>query len=116
MLALMDPEIEWHLTFRLPDVPPDKTVFRGHEEVRALMTAFRDVWEELEVDLEEVVHDSEGLLVTRVRFHGIGSGSGVEVDRVVYYVQEIGEDMRLVRIQPFDDLAEARRAAGLGDG
>ena len=30
-LALMDPEVEWHTTGRLPDVEP---VYRGHEGVR----------------------------------------------------------------------------------
>jgi ketosteroid isomerase-like protein len=38
-LDLVDPEVEWHLTFRLPDLPPGKTVFTGHDEVRQLWEA-----------------------------------------------------------------------------
>ena len=33
-LAVMDPAIEWHIAFRLPDLPPDLRVVRGHDEVR----------------------------------------------------------------------------------
>lgn len=114
-LATMDPGVEWHLAFQLPDLPPDKTVYRGHDEVRELWNGFRAVWNELTLSLEEVLHDEDDVLLIRARFHGRGSGSGVEVERVLYYVLEI-VDSELVRIRPFDELADARSAAGMPDG
>ena len=70
-LAEVDPEIEWHLTFPLPDLPPDKTVFRGHAAV-----------------------------------------SGIEVDRVVFYIQDL-RDAKMIRQRPFETEADAFAAAGV---
>lgn len=111
-LSTMDPDVEWHVTFRLPDIPPDVTVVHGHEAVRELWAAFRDAWETITVGIEEVLHDADDVIVARMRFQGRGAGSGIDVDRTLFYVLELREG-KLVRIRPFDDLAEARRAADL---
>ena len=39
----------------LPDLPMDKTIYRGPDEVRSLWAAFSSVWDELTVSVEEVV-------------------------------------------------------------
>ncbi|MGH2984836.1 MAG: nuclear transport factor 2 family protein [Solirubrobacterales bacterium] len=114
-ISMMDPKVEWHLVFPLPDLPPEKTVFRGRDEVWDLFRVFRDVWDELTIELEEAVHDEGDLLIIRVRFRGQGHGSGVQVDRVVFLLQEL-RDEKLLRQLPFESEAEARRAAGLDDG
>jgi ketosteroid isomerase-like protein len=111
-VAEMDPGIEWHLTFQLPDVPPDKKIFRGQDEVKELFEVFKSAWDELTVEVEEVLHDADGVLVQRVRFQGRGGASGVKVDRIVYYVQDLRE-AKLLRQRPFDTEAEAFAAAGL---
>ncbi len=111
-LALMDPEIEWHLAFQLPDLPPDRKVFHGYDEVRELWVAFRSAWDELSVVLEEVLHDADDTLIERVRFRGRGAGSGIQVDRVVFYVQEL-RDEKLLRQRPFNTEMEALAAAGV---
>ena len=36
----MQPDVEWHVSFRLPDMPLDKAVYHGHDEVRRLSAAF----------------------------------------------------------------------------
>jgi ketosteroid isomerase-like protein len=106
----MDPEVEWHVAFRLPDIPPDKTIYRGPDEVRRLWAAFTSVWEQLTVALEEVVQARDDVVVVRARFAGQGSGSGIEVDRTVFYVFEIVSG-KLKRLRPFDTEAEAVVAA-----
>jgi ketosteroid isomerase-like protein len=113
-LALGDiaEDVEWHVTLMLPDLPPDKTVFRGHDEVRDLWRLLREVWDELSLEPEEVLYDRDDLLIERVRFRGRGSASGVVVDRVVYYVQELSDE-KLARIRPFDSADEAFEAAGV---
>jgi ketosteroid isomerase-like protein len=113
-LASMHPEIEWHLTFRVPDLPPDKLIFRGRTEVRELWEQFTGAWTTISIEIEEIVAAQPGIVVARTRFHGLGPGSGVEVDRVVFYVYGI-EDELLRSIRPFDTEAEALDAAGLGD-
>jgi ketosteroid isomerase-like protein len=113
-VAEMSPEIEWHVAFHLPDLPADKKVFRGREEVRTLFEAFRSVWDELTVEIEEIHYDVAPMFLARVRFRGRGGVSGVEVDRVLYYVAEVENDMLRV-LRPFDELEEARAAARLED-
>jgi ketosteroid isomerase-like protein len=41
----MQPDVEWHVSFRLPDLPLDKAVYHGHDEVRRLD---RGAWQALE--------------------------------------------------------------------
>jgi ketosteroid isomerase-like protein len=109
-LAIMDPEIEWHVAFRLPDLPFDKPVYRGIAEVRELWTAFRSTWDPLTISLEEVIEQRDGVVIARARFLGRGRKSGIEVDRSVFYVHEI-ENGLLKRLRPFDTLDEALAAA-----
>ena len=113
-LALIDPDVEWHAAFLLPDLPPGKTVYRGHDEVRNLWEAFTSAFEEMTVEMGDPVHASEEVVVARVRFRGRGAGSGVEVDRVLYYVQR-QRDERLVYCRAFDTEREALEAAGVVD-
>jgi ketosteroid isomerase-like protein len=108
---LMQPDVEWHLSFRLPDLPVGKTVFRGPDEVMRVWAAFRSVWDELSVTLEEVIEAHEDVVVVRARFVGRGSASGVEVDRTLFYVFEIAAG-KLKRLRPFDTDTEALAAAG----
>jgi ketosteroid isomerase-like protein len=111
-LAEVDPDVEWHLAFRLPDLPADKRVYRGHDEVRSLWTHLLEVWDSLTLEVEEVLHDADDLLIVRSRFRGRGRGSGVEVDRTVFYVLNLREG-RLLRVVPCESESEAREAAGL---
>jgi ketosteroid isomerase-like protein len=109
--ASIDPDIEWHLTFQLPDLPPGKTVFRGYDEVRTLFDNLADFWDELTLELLDVVREEGDLLVIKARFSGRGGEAGIEVERVLYYVQEM-RDGRLLRQRPFDTEEQAFEAAG----
>ena len=111
-VADMHPEIEWHVAFRLPDLPFDKPIYRGPAEVKELWTAFSSVWAELTATVEEVIEARNDLVVARVRFVGTGGGSGIEVDRTLFYVADIVGG-RLRRLRPFDTEAEALAAAGI---
>jgi ketosteroid isomerase-like protein len=113
-LETMHPDIEWHVAFRIPDLPLPKDVYRDREEVRALWVQFRSVWEEMAVLLEEILHVDEERLVARARFVGRGAGSGIEIDRVVFYAFRIRDD-QLRYCRAFDDEASARADLGLGD-
>jgi ketosteroid isomerase-like protein len=105
-------DIEWHVAFRLPDLPMPKDVYRGRDEVRTLWNAFASVWDELAIEVEEILYVDDDRMVARARFRGRGEGSGVEVDRVVFYSQRV-RDGKLVYLRPFDDEASARRDLGL---
>ena len=108
----MRPDIEWHVSFRLPDLPLDKPVYHGRDDVRRLWAAFRSGWATLTLSLEEVIDAREDYVVVRTRFVGRGSASGIVVDRTVFFVFEI-VDGKLKRLRPFDTEAEALEAAEL---
>jgi ketosteroid isomerase-like protein len=109
-VADLHPDVEWHLAFRLPDLPLDKTVYHGCDEVRGVWAAFGSAWDELTLTLEEVVDARDDVVVIRARFVGRGSGSGIEVDRRLFYVFEIAAG-KLRRLRPFDTEAQALAAA-----
>jgi ketosteroid isomerase-like protein len=114
-LATMHPEIEWHIAFRLPDLPPGRTVARGHDEVLELWQRFTSVWDRLIFAPEEILYDEGDTAIVRIHVIGTGGESGIEVDRTVYYLMTIeGEQLR--RIEPYDSPEDARAAAGLGQG
>lgn len=111
-LSLMQPEIEWHVAFRTPDLAPGVSVLHGHDEIRAFWRTWRAAWERITIDVEDVVYDADDIVIARVRFRARGAGSGVELDRALFYVFELREG-KAERIRPFDDQASARRAASL---
>ena len=107
---VMHPDIEWHILFQLPELPPGQTVFHGVDEVRDLWALTRSGWDELSVAVEEVLDDRDDRTIVRARFVGRLRAAGVEVDRPVYYVFEL-RDGKLHRLRPFDTEADARAAA-----
>lgn len=109
-LATVHPDIEWHLAFRLPDLPVDKEVYRGHDEVRELWVAMSEVWDSLTIEVEEVLEDRDDILVLRTRFTGRSARHEVDIERVVHYVMEVREGT-LRRVRPFESEAEALEAA-----
>lgn len=112
-LATMHPDVEWHAVFELPDLPHGKEVYRGREEVMVLWNAFRSVWDEITIELDEILHDQGETLIARAHFHARGGASGVELEQAVFYVFEIDEQGLLARLRPFDRPDQARAAAGL---
>ena len=111
-LAEIHPEIEWHVAFRLPDLPLDKDVYRGHAEVRELWGALMEVWDSLTIDIADVVEDSDDILVVKAHFTGRSTRHGVDIERVLFYVMEIEEGL-LRRVRPFETEDDARRAAAV---
>jgi ketosteroid isomerase-like protein len=108
----MHPDVEWHVVFRLPDLPLPKDVYRGRDEVKALWTQFRSAWDEMTVTVEEVLHVDDERVVARARFRGRGAGSGIEIDRVVFYAFRIREG-QLYYCRAFEDEPGARADLGL---
>jgi ketosteroid isomerase-like protein len=111
-LETMDPEIEWHVAFRLPDLPPERTVVHGHQEVLDLWRQFAGVWDRLVFEPEQILYDLDDTVIVRIRVQGTGSESHVQVDRTLVYVLTIRKQ-KLLRIVPFDSVEEAAEAAGV---
>jgi hypothetical protein len=89
----LHPEIEWHLMFPLPDLETGKAVYKGRDEVLVAWSAFHDGFETLTAEIEEVLWEGPDALVMRTRIRGIGKGSGLEVDRIVFFVMKVRDEM-----------------------
>jgi ketosteroid isomerase-like protein len=110
-LKTIDPEIEWYIAFRLPDLPLDRSIAHGHDEVMEIWRQFSSVWERLVFDPEEILYDRGERAIARIHLQAIGSSSGVELDSTLYYAMTI-RNGRLRRFRGFDSPEEA--AADLG--
>jgi ketosteroid isomerase-like protein len=107
--ATMDPNVEFDLT----RVAPDGETYRGYEGVKRFWLMLRDVFGELQIDVEEII-DGGDTLVTRVRLHSTGKASGAMTEDVLYQNFTLREG-KAVRAQFFRERAEALEAAGLSE-
>ena len=89
----LHPEIEWHLMFPLPDLEANKSIYKGRDEVLVAWSAFHDGFETLTADIEEFLWEGPDTLVMRTRIRGLGKGSGLEVDRIVFFVMRVRDEM-----------------------
>jgi ketosteroid isomerase-like protein len=112
-IELIDPEIEWRTARVFPDISP---VYRGLAEVRKFWATFVEPWEDIRLEVEEVLHErgtpDDGLVVIRARFRARGR-EGIELDLVVFQMFRLRSG-RLVEFEPFLDAGEALAAADVG--
>jgi ketosteroid isomerase-like protein len=90
---------------------PEGAVRRGAESVIEFFRDWTESWEDFELDwaIEEAGPD-HALAIIDMR--GRGKGSGVPTEMRFFQLWTF-RDGRIVRMQMYDDLDEARRAAGL---
>jgi ketosteroid isomerase-like protein len=105
-VQVFDPEIEWLF-------PPEFNAesCRGPEEIKRFWVGLDEAFEDLQLEPQEFV-DAGDHVVVRVRFHGRGKESGVETEGGMHPVNTL-RDGRIVRVEYFNDWAEALEAAGL---
>ena len=108
VLAFLDPEIEWHGYTHIPESGP----LEGREDVRAWLERFLDAWEELEIELTDIL-DAGERVVALVRFHAIGRGSGVQVEGGVDAHVWTVRNGHAVAVTLYQGTREAMAAVGL---
>jgi ketosteroid isomerase-like protein len=100
----LDPEFVFHSVW-------DGRVFKGFEGTQEWISDTREVWENYEQKLEEILDLGENVVVV-VRIAGRGGGSGVPVSQDLTVVWTFVGD-KAVRARSFTSRAEALEAAGL---
>jgi ketosteroid isomerase-like protein len=100
----LDPEFVFHSVW-------DGRVFKGFEGTQEWISDTREVWENYEQKLEEILDLGENVVVV-VRIAGRGGGSGVPVSQDLAVVWTFVGD-KAVRARSFTSRAEALEAAGL---
>jgi ketosteroid isomerase-like protein len=103
------PEIDWVL--------PAMQGFdscRGPEEVIRFFEGIDDTFDELRLLPQEWV-DAGDRVAVRLRHHGRGKGSGLELDTELYHQVTTFRDGSMVRMEYFTSWEEALAAAGAGE-
>src|SRR3954453_13518503 len=75
------PAVEWNTSGVLPELDE---VYYAHDGVRRFWRDFTEIWEDIRVDIEELVERADNDVVALARFRAHGR-DGVEVDRPVAF-------------------------------
>ena len=104
-----DPEIEWVL--------PARQSFdscQGPDEIKRFWKGLDETFEELRLEPQEFV-DAGDRVATRLRHHGRGRRSGLEINEAMYHQVATFRAGRMVRIEYFGEWSEALEAVGLSE-
>ena len=111
-----DPEVELH-TARLDGEIAAfdlRDVYRGHSGLLEFVERWLEAWEELRVELEEVIDCGDRIMVL-MHQHGRGRASGAEVDHEFAQLISLGDNGLAIRVDNFMDHQEALEAVGLSE-
>jgi uncharacterized protein len=109
VVGAVDPSIEWDLSRAA--TWPEQRVYRGFEAVLEFFGEWSGSWEDYRFEVEEIVDAGEKVLVV-VRDEGRSRATGITLERRRGEVWTL-RDGKVVRIDLFDNRAEAVEAAGL---
>lgn len=95
-------------------IPGSDDAYQGRHEVLRFFEQFREPWEEISVEILDVIEDREDQIVVRVRFHGTGR-EGIAVDGNFLQIYRYDERhlCREFRVFAEDEEREALSEAGL---
>jgi ketosteroid isomerase-like protein len=102
-----DPEVEWVLPER-----QSSDSCRGPDEIRRFWEGIDETMEELQLEPQEFL-DAGDRVATRLRHHGRGRESGIEINEELYHQVATFRDGKMVRIEYFGEWSEALEAARL---
>jgi uncharacterized protein len=108
VVQILDPEIEWRGYTHIPE----SGVLEGREQVRTWLERFLEAWEELEIQVTDLI-DSGEQTIALVRFRALGRESGVRVDGGTDAHVWTVRDGKAVAVTLYQGTHEAFEAAGL---
>jgi ketosteroid isomerase-like protein len=110
MLALADPEVEWHSFFATLG---SGGVYRGPDGTRNWMSDLDDAWEVVRADVDQIVEVGNVVLLLG-RIHYRGRGSGIESEDLAGWVLRFRQG-RVLYYRAFREPEEALGAVGLSE-
>ena len=110
-IDLLAPDFEMHEASGIVDTAG---VFRGRAAVIDVLRNLEEAFEELSWEIERLVETPDGRVLVFVRARARGRGSGVETDARIAHVWTFRDD-KAVRMEVFDERAEALEAVGLSE-
>jgi ketosteroid isomerase-like protein len=104
-----DPNVVWD-TSHFHDWP--ESSYHGIDGVERFLGEWRDVWDGLEVEVEDVRAALDGRVVSLVLQRAKGRGSGLAMEMKTAQIATL-RDGKVTRIDNYEDRAEALEAVGL---
>jgi ketosteroid isomerase-like protein len=104
-------DIVWDLSHARRAFLGMKPVYHGHEGVRQCWRDGLSAFGEIDFEVRELIDAGDQVLAV-IRERAVGRASGVPVETTHTAVLTLGGG-KVVQIQMFDDLQQAREAAGL---
>ena len=86
--------------------------YRGHEGMREFWAQIKEPWELFTIEALSIEPAQDDLALVEIRFHGVGRGSGVEVDLDFFHVVRRRDD-RVAELHSHASRADALAAHGL---
>jgi ketosteroid isomerase-like protein len=108
VVQVLDPDIEWRGYTHIPE----SGVMEGREQVRTWLERFLEAWEELEIQVTDLI-DSGEQTIALVRFRALGRESGVRVDGGTDAHVWTVRDGKAAAVTLYQGTHEAFEAAGL---
>ena len=111
-----EPSLEhWHedAEYVVSSEDPDCDTHRGIEAIRGQFARWVEAYPDLRVEPLEAAGSHDKVFVW-VRFVGHGAASGVPIEMELAHVSSV-RDGKVARLVEYNDRAEAREAAGLGE-
>jgi ketosteroid isomerase-like protein len=109
-LEFLDPEVD---LFSPPELP-NPTHSTGRDGYVQWVTRWLEAWESFEVEPREFEAVGKRHVLIDVVQHGVGKGSGIEVEMQAFYMLEI-EDGRAKRIHLYPDRKAGLASAEAGE-
>ncbi len=106
---LLHPDIRWHTRGDLPDT----AMHSGHDGAATLMAEWFGAFDDLHVDVEEVI-DAGDRVVVVLRLRGRARGSAHEVDMSETHVVTM-RDGKVTEIHEYPTKAEGLKVVGLDE-
>jgi ketosteroid isomerase-like protein len=114
VLALYDPDVELDASFSSMSDLFGRRVFHGHEGLRSFDHEWREAFENVETDCEELIEAGQQV-VSIARYRVRGRASGIEVTGRARAGLWTIRDGKVVRVVWFDTREEALAAVGRGE-
>jgi len=106
---LLHPEIRWQTRADLPDA----STHRGHDGATALMDEWFGAFDDLSLDIEEMIDAGDSVVVV-LRLRGRARGSDHEVNMPETHVLTMRDGL-VTEVHEYATRVEALRAVGLGE-
>ena len=110
ILEFLDPTIVWEVRSDLPDAE----TYTGHDGMRRLFAAFRDVLDDTWYEPLDFIDAGDEVIVP-LRWGGRGRGSGIQVTEAEETWLFTLRDGKVVQVREYADKSAALEAARLSD-